>query len=57
MEAKSSRCITCNKDIKVVKHSVIFKCPGCGDKEIVRCGQCRTQMRLWNCSVCGFEGP
>ncbi|HDR53267.1 MAG TPA: DUF1610 domain-containing protein [archaeon] len=57
MEAQSTRCLTCNKDIRVVENSVTFKCPGCGDGLVVRCGECRAQMRSWKCPVCGFEGP
>ena len=39
------------------KGDVIFKCPGCGKKQMGRCAQCRDQSVVYNCPDCGYEGP
>lgn len=34
-----------------------FKCPNCGEFEIVRCLNCRQIGAKYKCEKCGFEGP
>lgn len=51
------KCISCGKDISVVKNSAIFDCPKCDKGEIVRCGDCRKIATKYKCPECGFEGP
>lgn len=36
---------------------VVFKCPGCGVKQLGRCAQCRDQSVEYGCKDCGYEGP
>ncbi|MCL5101303.1 MAG: zinc finger domain-containing protein [Candidatus Parvarchaeota archaeon] len=49
-------CLSCGKDIAVIKDSVIFKCPNCNN-EIARCGKCRIKGAEFTCPVCGSVGP
>lgn len=50
------RCITCSADLSTVDGSVRFKCPGCGEEAVYRCGTCRKSAKPWKCK-CGFGGP
>lgn len=48
------RCTSCGKEeTKYVE----FKCPNCGESEIVRCDACRVLGRKYVCPKCGFTGP
>jgi len=52
--AKKITCVSCGK--QVAEKGVIFKCPSCGKKDIVRCNHCRKLGVKYKCD-CGFEGP
>ncbi|MGC8710145.1 MAG: zinc finger domain-containing protein [Candidatus Micrarchaeia archaeon] len=47
-------CISCGK--LTSKYSQ-FKCPNCGEVEIIRCEHCRETYAKYKCPKCGFEGP
>lgn len=34
-----------------------FKCPSCGEGNIIRGKHCREISNSYVCEVCGFEGP
>ncbi|MDP3734178.1 MAG: zinc finger domain-containing protein [Nanoarchaeota archaeon] len=55
MEEKA--CISCKKKIVNDKGRVIFKCPKCENREIVRCSNCRSNAIQYSCPECGFKGP
>ncbi len=50
-------CISCKKKITNDKGCVKFKCPKCGEYEIIRCKHCREISIKYKCPSCGFEGP
>ncbi|MEM0174023.1 MAG: zinc finger domain-containing protein [Sulfolobaceae archaeon] len=50
-------CSSCGKIIHPREKSVMFRCPNCGDIEIIRCASCRKQGITYICPKCGFEGP
>ncbi|MBR9679721.1 MAG: RNA-binding protein [Candidatus Altiarchaeota archaeon] len=50
-------CTSCQANTSVLTSSSNFKCPGCGDTIIARCGRCRRTVTAYLCSNCGFEGP
>ena len=54
MEGKT--CISCKLKI-VEKGSTKFKCPQCGQYEIIRCKHCRETAVKYTCPNCGFIGP
>ncbi|MEW6063285.1 MAG: zinc finger domain-containing protein [Nanoarchaeota archaeon] len=54
---KESLCSSCRTRITNIKGSAIFKCPSCGEEEIIRCGHCRVIVAKYKCSKCGFIGP
>ena len=37
--------------------AVSFKCPKCGDNDIVRSRKARELAKSYTCSKCGFTGP
>ena len=53
MELK--KCTSCN--LGVQEGATIFKCPKCGDEEIVRCSDCKRVGVRYKCKKCEFEGP
>ena len=53
----SEQCTGCKVKISNVKGSTKFKCPGCGDYEIIRCFDCRKVGTKYKCPKCGFVGP
>ncbi len=55
-ENRKHFCVSCGRDISVIKDSVIFKCANCNN-EISRCGKCRTKGAEYTCRVCGLVGP
>lgn len=57
MAEKKITCTSCKKDIANDTGTVRFKCPNCGNVEIVRCKHCRVTAVKYKCSECGFEGP
>ncbi|MFC1801558.1 zinc finger domain-containing protein [Nanoarchaeota archaeon] len=50
-------CMSCKKRISNIAGSTEFKCPKCGDHQMIRCGSCRTIAAPYKCPKCGFEGP
>lgn len=54
--SEEHRCASCGTRL-TGKGNVIFKCPGCGAKELGRCPQCRDQSVEYRCPDCGYEGP
>ena len=49
-------CTSCKKKVVNDSGSVVFKCPGCEEAEIVRCTNCRSNASQYSCP-CGFKGP
>lgn len=54
---KELRCNSCKVKLANIKGSVIFICPSCGKKEIVRCEHCRKIAARYTCDGCSFSGP
>jgi Zn-ribbon RNA-binding protein len=50
-------CISCGKRIETERDWVRFKCPKCGDHEILRCEKCKKLVNPYKCPKCRFEGP
>ncbi|MBD3259471.1 RNA-binding protein [Candidatus Woesearchaeota archaeon] len=50
-------CSSCSTRITNSKGSIRFKCPNCGEGEIVRCAHCRKIAAKYTCPKCGFTGP
>jgi len=58
METKSKLvCGSCKKILTNLAGNAQFKCPNCGQTEIVRCAHCRKIAAKYKCSSCNFEGP
>ncbi|MBS3104758.1 RNA-binding protein [Candidatus Woesearchaeota archaeon] len=57
MAEKQALCTSCKKRITNTIGSTRFKCPKCGQVELVRCNHCRKIAAKYKCSSCGFEGP
>lgn len=55
MEAK--KCLSMNSTITNDVGSVTFKCPKCGEYEIVRSKKARQIVAKYTCPKCGFVGP
>jgi len=55
MEVK--KCISTNKRVDNDPGSISFKCPKCGDFEIVRSTYARQNAIKYTCPSCGFVGP
>ncbi|MFH1403873.1 MAG: zinc finger domain-containing protein [Candidatus Altiarchaeota archaeon] len=57
MSSKKSvkKCSSCGTE--VLKNYSEFKCPKCGEKEIIRCDPCRKLGIAYKCDKCGLEGP
>ena len=53
MELK--KCISCN--LGVQHGATIFMCPNCGEREIIRCKECKKLGVKYTCLSCGFGGP
>jgi predicted RNA-binding Zn-ribbon protein involved in translation (DUF1610 family) len=53
----SLKCSSCGTSVLAKKSWVKFKCPSCGETEIVRCYNCKVLSNKYKCSKCGFEGP
>ncbi|MBI2545403.1 MAG: DUF1610 domain-containing protein [Candidatus Aenigmarchaeota archaeon] len=51
------QCTTCNTNVLARKNFVRFKCPKCGEVEIIRCSTCKNLGIKYTCSGCNFEGP
>ncbi|MFC1697487.1 zinc finger domain-containing protein [Nanoarchaeota archaeon] len=50
-------CLSCKVKLANLTGSVKFKCPKCGEFEIIRCKHCRDIVAKYKCAACGFEGP
>ena len=57
MKNKEEKCTSCGADVTNDVGNVKFKCPKCGEKEIIRCSHCRKIAARYNCGKCGFTGP
>jgi predicted RNA-binding Zn-ribbon protein involved in translation (DUF1610 family) len=55
--AEAKRCISTKKRIDNDPGAVIFKCPQCGDHEIVRSSYARANAIKYTCPGCKFTGP
>ncbi|HDN83482.1 MAG TPA: DUF1610 domain-containing protein [Candidatus Altiarchaeales archaeon] len=51
----TKKCTSCKRE--VYKGYVEFKCPNCGEIQIVRCPHCRDIGVKYTCEKCGFTGP
>lgn len=51
------KCLSCKKSVLNAKGNTRFKCPNCGEYEIIRCIDCRKRGTKYKCPKCGFEGP
>jgi len=50
------KCTSGGTNVMARKNFVRFKCPNCGEVEIIRCSQCKTASNKYVCT-CGFTGP
>lgn len=50
-------CSSTNVKITNIQGTVRFKCPSCGEAEIVRSKKAREIAMKYTCPNCGFEGP
>ncbi|MBT4174441.1 DUF1610 domain-containing protein [archaeon] len=50
-------CTSCKAQLTNNKGSTKFKCPKCGQHEIVRCESCRKLATRYTCPKCEFSGP
>jgi predicted RNA-binding Zn-ribbon protein involved in translation (DUF1610 family) len=53
-KAQGKVCSSCGR---LTDKYVLFKCPSCGDENIIRCNSCRETHTKYKCSKCSFEGP
>ncbi len=51
------KCVSCKSKITNDTGSTTFKCPSCGNRDIIRCKNCRKIAAKYRCPECGFEGP
>ena len=51
------KCTSCNLKIANLPGSAKFKCPKCGQTEIIRCAHCRKIVAKYICPACSFSGP
>ncbi|MFB6075955.1 MAG: zinc finger domain-containing protein [Candidatus Aenigmatarchaeota archaeon] len=51
------KCSSCGTNLVSEDNFVRFKCPNCGETEIIRCEKCRRMKNKYTCEECGFEGP
>lgn len=54
---KELNCNSCNVRITNLTGSVKFKCPKCGESDLVRCVHCRKIVAKYTCPSCNFTGP
>ncbi|MBS3159934.1 DUF1610 domain-containing protein [Candidatus Woesearchaeota archaeon] len=54
---KEEKCISCNIRILNQKGTVKFRCPQCGQFDIIRCPSCRKSAIKYKCPNCSFVGP
>lgn len=51
------KCRTCGISLVGQEGFVKFKCPACGEDEIIRCHRCKKLSVPYKCKKCKFEGP
>ncbi|MEM5802186.1 MAG: zinc finger domain-containing protein [Candidatus Aenigmatarchaeota archaeon] len=51
------KCSTCGTPVSAKRNFVRFKCPNCGEVEIIRCNTCKSLSNKYTCSKCLFTGP
>ena len=51
------KCTSCGGTISEDMHYSKFKCPQCGEVEIIRCETCKKNGNKYVCPKCGFVGP
>jgi Zn-ribbon RNA-binding protein len=51
------KCLATGRSISNDPGSVSFKCPQCGEYEITRSKNARSNALKYKCPKCGFEGP
>ena len=56
MVKKELLCTSCKTKIANLPGSIMFKCPGCEKRDIIRCKHCRELSSRYTCQ-CGFTGP
>ena len=54
---KELRCTSCNVRITNIVGSAKFKCPKCGETDIIRCAHCRKIVTKYRCPKCEFSAP
>ena len=54
---RPKRCNSCNIELTNIFGSTSFKCPACGENEIIRCKHCRDLGSKYTCESCKFSGP
>lgn len=47
-------CVSCGR---LTNQYVEFRCPSCGEGNIIRCYSCREKHTRYRCTKCDFEGP
>lgn len=50
-------CTSCGTHIAAKETFVKFKCPNCGEVEIIRCKTCKALSNEYICPKCKFVGP
>ncbi len=50
-------CTSCGGNVVAGDNYSRFKCPACGEEEILRCNSCKTTANKYTCKKCGFTGP
>ena len=53
----AKKCTSCGTEISAEKNFSCFKCPSCGEVEIVRCDRCKMNVVKFVCDKCGFKVP
>lgn len=51
------KCTSCGVSLIGQEDFVKFKCPNCGEVEIIRCRRCKQLSNRYKCTKCEFEGP
>lgn len=57
MVDKETICTSCKTKISNLVATTGFKCPKCGEAEIIRCERCRRLGVKYICPSCSFSGP
>ncbi|HLC56308.1 MAG TPA: zinc finger domain-containing protein [Candidatus Nanoarchaeia archaeon] len=57
MKTYEMHCSSCKTQITNISGTVKFKCPSCGNTDLVRCTHCREIAARYKCESCEFSGP